>query len=177
MTEIAQAPHCDQRVLHAPSECEFCDQRPEWQELRRAWGIAFTGHTPRAGLPKCGRRMRDTFPGYGSDKILCQQPRGHEDECHPYPAWDSMPCPADAARPPGSQADHRRWGGNKPTSAAGDESWPAETASSVMLYGDKGGREPWPLPERILRRARRPLENWRMRRRGRRRDGQFWRYP
>ncbi|MFG1659069.1 hypothetical protein ACGFIY_21305 [Micromonospora chersina] len=46
-------PHCDSAVLHAPGECEFCDAQPEWQELRRLWGIAFTGHAPRidAGRP------------------------------------------------------------------------------------------------------------------------------
>ncbi len=56
--------------------------------------------------------------------------------------WIQTPCPADAARPAGSPADHRQWGGNKPTSAAGDPSWPAETSASQMLYGDKGGRVP-----------------------------------
>lgn len=39
-------PHCDQRVLHAPGECQYCDHYPEWQELRTYWGIAFTGHDP-----------------------------------------------------------------------------------------------------------------------------------
>jgi hypothetical protein len=38
-----QFPHCDAKVLHAPGECVYCDRRPEWQELRKAWGIAFTG--------------------------------------------------------------------------------------------------------------------------------------
>lgn len=41
---IRQFPHCDSRVLHAPGECEYCDRHPEWQELREAWGINFTGH-------------------------------------------------------------------------------------------------------------------------------------
>lgn len=45
-TSIGQFPHCDQRILHAPSECEFCDKHAEWQELRAAWGIAFTGYEP-----------------------------------------------------------------------------------------------------------------------------------
>jgi len=172
--EITQFPHCDQRILHAPGECEFCDRHPGWQQLRQAWGIAFTGHPPRAGLPKCGRRMRNTFPGYGSDKIRCQQPAGHQDECRPYPAWDVLPCPADATRPPGASNDHRRWGGNKPTTAASNPAWPAETTASKILYGDKGGRQLWPLREQITRRARRPIENWRMRHRGWRRDGPFW---
>lgn len=39
-------PHCDQKVLHAPGECKYCDARPEWQALRQMWGIAFTGHQP-----------------------------------------------------------------------------------------------------------------------------------
>ena len=43
---ITQWPHCDQRILHAPGECEYCDRRPEWQALRTSWGIAFTGHKP-----------------------------------------------------------------------------------------------------------------------------------
>jgi hypothetical protein len=43
---IRQFPHCDQRILHAPGECEYCDQHGEWQSLRVAWGIAFTGWSP-----------------------------------------------------------------------------------------------------------------------------------
>lgn len=66
-------PHCDPRVLHAPGECEYCDLHPDWQELRKTWGIAFTGHDPV------------------------------DDQCS---------CPADFARPQGSNADHRNWYGN-----------------------------------------------------------------
>ncbi len=47
MTDLPQFPHCDQSVLHAPSECRFCDLHPDWQALRIAWGIAFTGHDPQ----------------------------------------------------------------------------------------------------------------------------------
>jgi hypothetical protein len=50
---IDQFPHCDTAVLHAPGECDYCDARPEWQELRQAWGIAFTGHTPGPGQMAC----------------------------------------------------------------------------------------------------------------------------
>lgn len=46
MELIGRPPHCDQRVLHAPGECTFCDKRPDWQVLRTRWGIAFTGKTP-----------------------------------------------------------------------------------------------------------------------------------
>lgn len=30
------------------------------------------------------------------------------------PTDDQLPCPADAARPPGSPSDHRQWPGNRP---------------------------------------------------------------
>lgn len=95
---IQQFPHCDTRVLHAPGECEYCDRRPEWQELRNSWGIAFTGHAPDGN-------------------------------------WIRTPCPADAARPPDSDSDHRRWGGNRPTGSLRDPDWPEETLASRMLYG------------------------------------------
>jgi hypothetical protein len=45
---INRFPHCDPRILHAPGECGYCDSRPEWQDLRKAWQIAFTGHKPEA---------------------------------------------------------------------------------------------------------------------------------
>lgn len=53
MNVIKQFPHCDQKVLHAPGRCEYCDDLPEWQELRQAWGIAFTGQTPKDGQLPC----------------------------------------------------------------------------------------------------------------------------
>lgn len=48
-----QFPHCDQRILHAPGECEFCDGHPDWQELRQTWGIAFSGHQPTEDQVYC----------------------------------------------------------------------------------------------------------------------------
>lgn len=50
---ISQFPHCDQRILHAPGECEYCDGHPEWQALRSAWGIAFTGWVPEGKELPC----------------------------------------------------------------------------------------------------------------------------
>ena len=43
---IPQFPHCDGKVLHAPGECKYCDDHPDWQALRVTWGIAFTGWEP-----------------------------------------------------------------------------------------------------------------------------------
>lgn len=37
-------PHCDQNVLHAPGECEYCDKLPEVQQARERFGVNFTGH-------------------------------------------------------------------------------------------------------------------------------------
>lgn len=48
--ERAFAPHCDQRILHAPGECWACDLYPDWQALRGKWHIAFTGQTPLTGV-------------------------------------------------------------------------------------------------------------------------------
>lgn len=50
---MATMPHCDSRVLHAPSECKYCDAWPSWQEARKMWGIAFTGHEPQDGEIWC----------------------------------------------------------------------------------------------------------------------------
>lgn len=133
-------PHCDQRILHAPGECEYCDEHTDWQKLRQVWGIAFTGHAPDG-------------------------------------VWIKMPCPADASRPAGARNDHRRWGGNKPTKAEGDPRWPAESFASVMLYGDKGGRQPWPIRERIYRLVTSPFYDLKMRLRGFHKEEGFWHYP
>ena len=50
---ISPFPHCDQRILHAPGECEVCDLHPIWQDLRIAWGVAFTGYTPEGTELPC----------------------------------------------------------------------------------------------------------------------------
>jgi len=61
-----------------------------------------------------------------------------------------IPCEADAKRPPGSESDHRRWGGNKPTSAKGDPSWPEETFASRVMYGHMDDPDWAARLERIL---------------------------
>lgn len=54
------------------------------------------------------------------------------------PGPGQIPCEADLVRPPGADNDHRRWGGNKPTSA--DNTWPEESAASQALYGNPEAR-------------------------------------
>lgn len=53
INQINQFPHCDERILHAPHECEVCDEFPEWQALRVSWCIAFTGYTPEGDELPC----------------------------------------------------------------------------------------------------------------------------
>jgi hypothetical protein len=79
-------PHCDSKVLHRPGECRFCDARPDWQELRRVWGIAYTGHS------------EETTPGWDHDGNLVEKPK--------------IPCPSEWDRP--VERIHA-WYGNVPT--------------------------------------------------------------
>ncbi len=52
----AFAPHCDQRILHAPGECVYCDHYPDWQEMRDRQHINFTGHSdPLLGPDPAGQ--------------------------------------------------------------------------------------------------------------------------
>lgn len=55
---LGQFPHCDELVLHAPGECEYCDRHPDWQALRELWGVAFSGHDPQGWESPCPSEMR-----------------------------------------------------------------------------------------------------------------------
>ena len=47
-------PHCDARILHAPGECDVCDEySSDLQEVRKVWNIAFTGHKPEGIQTPC----------------------------------------------------------------------------------------------------------------------------
>jgi hypothetical protein len=128
-------------------------------------------------IPHCDSRILH----YPADCEYCARPKWTERRVALKIAFtgrdavaDEVPCEADATRPRGAENDHRRWAGNKPTSATGDASWPRETGASVLWYGDKGGRETWPLRERIQLRLWRPIQYVRYRLKGYRRVGMFW---
>jgi hypothetical protein len=65
---LKQFPHCDQSVLHAPKSCTYCDQHEDWQALRLAWGVNFTGETDPEKMPcpsslRRSARMVHAWPG------------------------------------------------------------------------------------------------------------------
>lgn len=58
LTEFrAHAPHCDERVLHAPGTCWACDGYPDWQQARITQGINFTEEEDPTKAP-CPARLR-----------------------------------------------------------------------------------------------------------------------
>jgi len=72
-------PHKNPRILHAPGECTLCDRHPDWQELRIAWGIAFTGHKSKGiELPDPVIHAHGNLHG----KAICNNP---ENSPVPYP--------------------------------------------------------------------------------------------
>lgn len=50
---MAQFPHCDNRILHAPGKCKYCDMHPELQQDRIDKRISFTGEPPQRGMYPC----------------------------------------------------------------------------------------------------------------------------
>jgi hypothetical protein len=52
-TVEAPFPHCDSRILHSPTECQYCDEYPILQAERIARSIAFSGHVPVKGQTPC----------------------------------------------------------------------------------------------------------------------------
>ena len=65
----AQFPHCDSRVLHAPTECVYCDHYPEAQQERIDNKINFTGHhdTDKKMCPAESARALDNINRWGGN--------------------------------------------------------------------------------------------------------------
>jgi len=77
--------HCDQSILHAPGECQYCDHYPEAQAFREFWRINFTGHHDdnKAPCPSTYFRSdatRDLWPGNTANGYYEPQPDGHYDQ-------------------------------------------------------------------------------------------------
>jgi hypothetical protein len=52
MGPLAEYPHCDQRVLHSPGQCTYCDMYPAKQQSRIEQKVNFTGQAFE-GLSPC----------------------------------------------------------------------------------------------------------------------------
>lgn len=59
-TTRAPSPHCDMNVLHAPGECVYCDNYPDFQAARIRDNINFTGKT-NPNLKPCPATMKRTL--------------------------------------------------------------------------------------------------------------------
>lgn len=73
------APHCDQRVLHPPGECIYCDRYPEWQLAREMWRVNYTGYHEQDKSP-CpsedqGRSINSVNRWFGNVE---RKPRGRK---------------------------------------------------------------------------------------------------
>ena len=85
MTEMSQFPHCDSKVLHAPGLCTYCDQYPDWQQLRVTWGMNFTG-TYVEGFTLCPSqqdRSIDIIQRWGGNRPVGMTPVGQEPDLAP----------------------------------------------------------------------------------------------
>lgn len=49
---VVRFPHCDERVLHSPGECIYCDMYPDAQQSRIARKVNFTGQS-KPGFGPC----------------------------------------------------------------------------------------------------------------------------
>lgn len=60
---IAEFPHCDELVLHAPKTCEVCDLYPQKQKARIDNNINFTGEGDpnKQPCPAESKRPLDTI--------------------------------------------------------------------------------------------------------------------
>lgn len=58
---MAPFPHCDSNILHAPKECNYCDEYADRQEQRIAAGINFTGHKDPNKAPCPSEALRPTY--------------------------------------------------------------------------------------------------------------------
>lgn len=56
--DFATFPHCDHLVLHAPGECAYCDEYPNYQRVRRTFQIAFTNQEPAGNEFTCPAEVR-----------------------------------------------------------------------------------------------------------------------
>jgi hypothetical protein len=125
----APFPHCDSRILHAPKSCDTCDMYPHYQELRKSWGINFTGEdheyteSQRENIELVAQgRTPNWFwsKNFNDFKMYVDVSKAHS---------RMLPCPAAHNRPPDSLDS---WVGNVPRRTITDpEEGPCSQDSSL----------------------------------------------
>jgi hypothetical protein len=61
---IEQFPHCDPLILHKPGICGACDGHADWQALRIAWEINFTGEEDPQKAPCPSAKYRPAYQAH-----------------------------------------------------------------------------------------------------------------
>jgi hypothetical protein len=84
---VEQFPHCDHLILHAPGKCRYCDSHPEWQALRLAWEINFTGEENPQLAPCPSAKYR---PAYQAHRWHGNHPTEVEVPLQPPTAWEHL---------------------------------------------------------------------------------------
>lgn len=62
--QISQFPHCDSLILHRRGSCQYCDSHPDWQALRIAWEINFTGEADPQKAPCPSAKYRPAYQAH-----------------------------------------------------------------------------------------------------------------
>jgi hypothetical protein len=174
---IEQYPHCDSRVLHAPGECEYCDEHADWQELRQTWGINFTGHHDPAKLicPAQRERPLDSIHAWGGNAPETPDRKEARDRAAtpiPEPSYE-IPAKGERIVPGPTKVDPveflrqiRDWlkgdgslAGANPTGPLA--SWlkvdpPAEKAAEPAPLVEKAEQESWPTKPKATLSGRPP---------------------
>lgn len=63
--------HCDNRTLHSPGVCKYCDKYPEAQELRKQLGVRFSDELivdERIPCPAMAARSFDHLNAWGGNQ-------------------------------------------------------------------------------------------------------------
>jgi hypothetical protein len=132
-----QTPHCDQRVLHAPGECEFCDEKPSWQAARKVWGIDFTGDHKDGNLPCPAQTKRslDTIEKWEGNVATPFVPKRPFEFFNDYRTDHKADSPTD--HKPNSPTSWGSIGGHSPLSPGESDQKNAGLANPKDLVGAK----------------------------------------
>lgn len=81
---MAEFPHCDMNVLHAPGACVFCDKFPQKQQERVEQKINFTGETDpdKRACPATAARPVTTIHKWGGNAPITQDQLEERDRQH-----------------------------------------------------------------------------------------------